>query len=100
MTAREIAQYIAALPVGFSATVTFVVEESRVPIASTTRDARAGDDGALVPTAPDAPAEPDALKLKQAKAEFGIPVRELQRAVSGRFLPAEQKKDGRDAGAF
>jgi hypothetical protein len=99
MTAQEIAKHIATMPVGTRITVVFEIGDA----SSSSTSTYVPPSGPTEPSSATASALPPVdppIKLKAAKARFGIPVRELQRAVQGGFLPAGQKADGKDAGAF
>jgi hypothetical protein len=100
MTAQEIAEHISRLPRGARVTVTFEVED-RPPSPTVGSEGVATDGCQLVtPQSSPAKAAPALLKLKEANAASGIPVRELQRAIKAKFLRHEEKQVGRDAGAY
>lgn len=42
---------------------------------------------------------PGSLKLKECALRYGVPVRELERAIDGGSMVIQEKEDGRDAGA-
>jgi hypothetical protein len=64
-----------------------------------------GAAGASAPAGGEAPVpaprleQPDRLKLKDASTRYGVPERELKRAVARGFLPFTTKETGRDAQA-
>jgi hypothetical protein len=90
MTREQLIALLAHLPEGTEIQFNFKLE---------------GAAGASAPGAGEAPApvprleQPDRLKLKDASTRYGVPERELKRAIKAGFLPYTTKKDGRDAGA-
>lgn len=97
MTAQEIAEHIATLPVGAKVTVVYEVGDTPSSPAGTPRGA--GSPPPSVPTPVPQPPTQAGIKLKEATRRFGLPIREMQRAVKGGFLTATPKVGGKDAGA-
>lgn len=100
MTAQEIAEHISKLPAGAKVTVVFEVTDG-APTLQTDASANsvARDADPLRQTVPATPAARPSIKLQEAKGRFGIPLRELQRAVKDGFLASTPKTNGKDAGA-
>lgn len=101
MTAQDIAQYISQLPGGARVTVTFEVEDGTADGSAQTAVVSAQAQPATTQQGQaSVPAAPCSVKLDEARAASGIPIRELQRAVRGGFLKHVRKRDGKDAGAY
>lgn len=98
MTAQEIAEHIATLPVGAKVTVVYEVGGASPTTATGPGDGSPPRNPGSRAPAPQ-PKAPTAIKLAEAKRRFGLPIREMQRAVAGGFLKANRKPDGKDSGA-
>jgi hypothetical protein len=86
-------QFIALLP--------HLPEGTEIQFSFKLAAAATGASAAVVeePPAPLPAIEPEPIKVKAAATRYGVPERELKRAIAAGFLPHTTKKDGRDAGA-
>ena len=100
MTAAEIAEHISKLPAGARVTVVYEVTEQASPRPTVPPAPPSSPTNPPPAGASASPSGVPPMKLREAKARYGIPMRELQSAVRKKFLPAGRKTDGKDAGAY